>query len=205
MVEAREEIHRLPRTTAAPITMDAYSGLETTAESATPSSFHDGFVALFTAEFERVHRILHRMSGDADLAHDLVQDAFIRLYRRGSMPHVPPAWLVAVALNLYRNARATQQRRRRLLTLERGEHVHSDPAPAPDRALLAGLTKSRVRAALHELSERDRQMLLMRAEGYCYREIAVALEVHEASVGTLLARAVRSFRGHYYDDDADTS
>lgn len=37
-------------------------------------------------------------------------------------------------------------------------------------------------------------MLLLRAEGYSYRDIASALELNEASVGTLLARAVRAFR-----------
>jgi DNA-directed RNA polymerase specialized sigma24 family protein len=37
-------------------------------------------------------------------------------------------------------------------------------------------------------------MLLMRYEGFSYREIATALDLHEASVGTLLARAKEQFR-----------
>ncbi len=192
-------LHAFPQRAAAPLPVREDRG-GAASDSAISQSFHDAFVDLFGAQFERIYRIVQRMSGDADLANDLAQDAFVRLYRRGSMPDVPTAWLITVALNLYRNASSTRRRRKRLLTVGRGENAHSDPAPAPDRALLAEATKRDVRAALNELSERERQMLLMRAEGYSYREIAVALEVHEASVGTLLARAVRSFRGHYHDD-----
>jgi RNA polymerase sigma factor (sigma-70 family) len=54
-----------------------------------------------------------------------------------------------------------------------------------------------VRAALRELSPRDQEMLLLRAEGYSYREIASALGLNEPSVGTLLARAKRAFRQAY--------
>jgi len=36
-------------------------------------------------------------------------------------------------------------------------------------------------------------MLLLRAEGYSYRDIAHALHVNETSVGVLLARARRAF------------
>jgi RNA polymerase sigma factor (sigma-70 family) len=55
----------------------------------------------------------------------------------------------------------------------------------------------RVRAAIHRLGERERQLLLLRAEGYGYRELAAALGLNEASVGTLLARAKRAFRESY--------
>ena len=60
-------------------------------------------------------------------------------------------------------------------------------------------TAARVRDAIDGMPERDRHLLLLRAEGYSYREIAVALEPNEASVGVLLARAKRAFRNHYED------
>ena len=40
-------------------------------------------------------------------------------------------------------------------------------------------------------------MLLLRAEGYGYRELAAALDLNESSMGTLLARAKRAFREAY--------
>ncbi len=51
-----------------------------------------------------------------------------------------------------------------------------------------------MRTALDRLAEREREMLLLRYEGFSYREIAEALELNEASVGTLLVRAKEAFR-----------
>jgi RNA polymerase sigma-70 factor (ECF subfamily) len=72
--------------------------------------------------------------------------------------------------------------------------VHADPAPSPEQAAMAGDVRRRVRLALDQLPVRDRQLLLLQAEGYRYRDIAAALDLNEASVGVLLARAKRAFR-----------
>jgi RNA polymerase sigma factor (sigma-70 family) len=114
---------------------------------------------------------------------------------------VPQAWLISVAMNLFRNVKSSRSRRLRLLTPARGERLHSDPPPSPEQAATAADSCQRVRSAIDRLPERERRILLLRAEGYSYREIAVALELHEASVGTLLARAVRAFRETYEASD----
>jgi DNA-directed RNA polymerase specialized sigma24 family protein len=56
-----------------------------------------------------------------------------------------------------------------------------------------------VRSVLDRMTERERHLLLLRAEGYSYRDIAAALQLNEASVGVLLARAKRAFRDSYED------
>jgi RNA polymerase sigma-70 factor (ECF subfamily) len=157
-------------------------------------SFHDRFVELFDAHFQRLYRYLDRLSGEPELAADLAQEAFVRLYARGSLPDAPEAWLITVAMNLFRNVRSMRARRRRLLTVPRAEAVLADPPPSPAQTAVATDARERVRAALDHLPARERQMLLLRAEGYSYRDIAAALELNEASVGTLLARAKRAFR-----------
>ena len=162
-------------------------------------SFHDQFVELFGGQFQRLYRYLDRLSGDPELAADLAEEAFIRLYHRGSLPDAPEAWLISVAMNLFRNARSTQSRRRRLLTPARGASVHSDPPPSPDHAADAEESRQRVRATIDRMPERERRMLLLRAEGYSYRDIATALRLNEASVGMLLSRARRAFRELYED------
>jgi RNA polymerase sigma factor (sigma-70 family) len=83
------------------------------------------------------------------------------------------------------------------LTLSRHEGIQSDPSASPTDALAAEETRRRVRRAIDRLSERDRQMLLLRAEGYAYRDIAGILDLNEASVGTLLSRAKNAFREAY--------
>lgn len=165
---------------------------------------HDAFVALFDAHFPRLFRYLDRLSGEPDLAADLAQEAFVRLYRRGSSPDAPAAWLITVATNLFRNARSKHARRLRLLTADRGAAVLADPPPAPGQVAEESEARGRVRAALDRLDEREQRLLLLRAEGYSYRDLAVALDLNEASVGTLLARAKRAFR-EVYEGDRDPS
>jgi RNA polymerase sigma-70 factor (ECF subfamily) len=154
-------------------------------------------VVLFETQFRRLFRVLDRLSGDPELAADLAQEAFVRLHQRGTLPDDPPAWLISVAMNLFRNERSSVGRRHRLLGGGRGARVQADPAISPLEAVESEEARLRVRQVVAALPERDQRLLLLRAEGYSYREIASALSLNEASVGTLLARAQRAFRVSY--------
>ena len=158
-----------------------------------PSSF----AGLFDEHFPRLYRYLHRVSGEPELAADLAQEAFARLHQRGELPDSPGAWLVSVALNLLRNALSTRRRQRELLTPERAEQSLGQAPGTPEHSASQRLLRDRVRRALDQLPERDRDLLLLHAEGYRYREMAEVLGLHEASVGTLLARARRAFKQRY--------
>jgi DNA-directed RNA polymerase specialized sigma24 family protein len=63
---------------------------------------------------------------------------------------------------------------------------------------------AQVQDVLAALKPRDAQLLLLRAAGCAYRELAEALGSQAASVGTLLARAEvefeRRYRARYGDD-----
>lgn len=126
----------------------------------------------------------------------------MRLHQRGAFPDRPEAWLVTVALNLLRNAKSSGRRHLRLLTPARAEAVHSDPLPSPDQTAEDEASRRRVRATIDRLSPRDRELLLLSAEGYGYRDIAAILELNEASVGVFLARARAGFRALYGESDA---
>jgi len=154
--------------------------------------FREAFRGLFDAHFQRVFRYLDRASGDPDLAEDLAQETFLRLFRRGALPDSPGAWLASVAMNLLRNARSKEARRRRLDSPGRAMGAHSEASEPSDPG--QGEERRRARAALDRLPERERDLLLLRAEGLSYRELADALGLAEASVGTLLARAKTRFR-----------
>jgi RNA polymerase sigma factor (sigma-70 family) len=176
-------------------------GVRCSAERVTRSpvklQFDADFELLFQHEYPRLFRYLDRVSADPDLAADLAQDAFIRLYRRGAMPERPGVWLITVAMNLFRNVRSTHARRHRLLSAARGESGLADEPVSPEQLPEAGDTAEQVRHALSVLPAREQQMLLLRAEGYSYRDIATALRLNESSIGTLLARAKRGFSAAY--------
>jgi RNA polymerase sigma-70 factor (ECF subfamily) len=153
-------------------------------------SFRDRVATLFDLHFQRLYRVMNRLSGEPELAADLAQEAFIRLHQRGSLPDQPEAWLISVAMNLFRNEYATRKRRKRLLTLV--QPGAQDDVPAADRE-----RRRRVQAVLEVLPERDRKLLVLSAEGYRHRDLAAVLGLHEASVGVFLARARRAFRAAY--------
>ena len=141
-------------------------------------------------------RYLGRLTGDGDVAEDVAQEAFMRLLQRPELSdEAARLWLFTVATNLVRDRGRAASRHSRLLA---GSAVPvPTSAPLPDELTERAEDVSRVRRALEQLSERDRQILLMREEGFRYEEIAASIEVAASSVGTLIARALKRFAGAY--------
>ncbi len=105
-------------------------------------------------------------------------------------PQNPKPWLFAVALNLVRDDGRRAVRQERKLALLKGEQGEAS-APAADDEVERGERIEAVRAALAQLSENDREALLLKAEGFNYDEIASALGLAKGAIGTTLARARR--------------
>jgi RNA polymerase sigma-70 factor (ECF subfamily) len=106
-----------------------------------------------------------------------------------SPPTNPRPWLFAVALNLARDDGRRDARRGRRLELLKSDYQAGSP-PA-DAALEREERIGAVREALGQLAERDREALLLKAEGFNYDEIASALGLSKGAIGTTLARARR--------------
>ncbi len=155
-------------------------------------SFETEFAQLFEQRFAGLFRYLLHLTGERELAADFAQDAFVRLYRRGELPVTPAAWLVTVASNLLRDHRRST--RRQLALLSARHDPGNERVPGAEGHVLAEERRTQVRAALARLGTRDRQALLLRHSGHSYREIAVALQVAETGVGTMLVRASLAFR-----------
>jgi RNA polymerase sigma-70 factor (ECF subfamily) len=159
------------------------------------STFEAEFEALFSERWERLYVYLHRLTGDPDVASDVAQEAFVRLYQRGSLPADAGAWLVSVANNLLRDEGRKRDRRRKLIGLWSGDAPLGTAPPDPVAELEGIETREAVRARLEALPERQREVLLLRAGGMSYAEIASALGMPTTSVGQTLARALTAFRG----------
>jgi len=156
------------------------------------------FESAFHEHWHRVYGVLFRLVGDHAEAEDLALEAFWRLYRQPRQPSDNlGGWLYRVAMNLGFNALRTQKRRARyeeqagrlMLT----SAATADPAEAAERADERG----RVRAVLAQLQPRAAQALILRFSGFSYAEIAAAIGVAPASIGTLLARAEGEFEKTY--------
>ena len=146
--------------------------------------------ALFKAYHTPLVRYLTRRLGDRDWAEEVAQETFVRALRQKEL-HNERAWLFAVATNLVRDEARKDARRRRHLELLRAEaQAESVVEPEPTDVERAE-ERAHARRAIDTLTERDREALLMREEGLDYNEIAEALELSLASVGTTLSRARR--------------
>ena len=144
-------------------------------------------------------RMLTRRTGDRDRAEDLAQEVFARALE--SPPNNPRPWLFAVALNLVRDDGRRAVRQGRRLQLYR-EEVPAD-APSPDQELERATQVAAVRAALDSLVSRDREALLLKAEGFDYDEIAATLGLARGAFGTTLARARRRLVEAYRAGEKD--
>lgn len=143
--------------------------------------------ALFREHHAALVRVLYRRTGDRDRAEDLAQETFARAV--AAPPRNPRPWLFAVALNLVREDGRRSVRQGRRLELYRAESPQS--APAPDHELERSEDVRGVQEALASLPDRDREALLLKAEGFNYDEIAETLGLAKGAVGTTLSRARR--------------
>lgn len=159
--------------------------------------------ASFGALYERLQpsllRYLERLTGDEDMAQDVAQEAFLRLFRRRELDGDDARlWIFTVATNLVRDHGRAVVRRQRLLS---ARPVLPGAPAAPDVEAERSESVAKVREALSQLSERDQRLLLMREEGFRYQEMAEAVGVAPGSVGTLIARALKRFEAVYRRDD----
>src|SRR4051812_7607543 len=158
----------------------------------------DRLSALFKSYHVPLVRFLTRRLGDRDWAEELAQETFVRALKQDEIAS-ERSWLFAVASNLVRDEarrEARQRKRHEVMRAQAEAEAESSVEPEPtsmeraeDRAL--------ARRAIEMLAERDRDALLMREEGLGYEEIAEALDLSVASVGTTLSRARRRLMEAY--------
>ncbi|MDP9170228.1 MAG: hypothetical protein M3N54_06405, partial [Acidobacteriota bacterium] len=67
----------------------------------------------------------------------------------------------------------------------------------PEQLHAAAEEQEQVRAVLARLNARQAELLVLRADGLSYEELAATLRLSQASVGTLLTRAQKAFKKDY--------
>jgi len=148
--------------------------------------------ALFLERYNDFRSQLKRRLGSDDLAHDAMQEAFLKVndLPASSSIQQPAAYLFRVALNI-----AEDQRRRdsRLLTgVEISELIHlADEAADPARIAQGRDQIDAFQRALRQLPERTQQMVLAaRVHDLPHAEIARRYGVSERIVSKELKRAL---------------
>ena len=159
------------------------------------------FETIFTTHYERVLAVLLRLLGDRAQAEEVANEVFWKLYNQpveAPLDSKVGGWLYRTATHAGIDALRAEARRKRY---ERAASVHSQEAQlassGPLHEVLRAEDCKRVRTALSRMKPAQAQILLMRAIGFSYKEVADALEVSVSGVGTLLNRAEAEFRKRY--------
>jgi len=151
------------------------------------------FEALFKSEYARVAGIANRVLSDPQEAEDVAQEVFMdfhRLHSAGS-PYAA-SWLYRAAAHTALN-RIRGRRRRQRRELANAAHEGSK-AVDPQHVVEVNEDRRRVREALARLPQKPAAVLVLRASGLSYAEVAQALGVGTGQIGTLLRRAEAALR-----------
>ena len=158
------------------------------------ASSWERFEALYRSSRDDVYAYVATLLRDRAAAEDVTALAFERAYRRrrtfDRRRGEERAWLFGIA----RNAALDElRRRRRLAALVADPEDVSEPA-AEDHADVA-LRRTAVRAALHSLSAREREIVALKFHaGLSSAELAQVLGVSESNAGTMLHRVMEKLR-----------
>lgn len=155
----------------------------------------------------RVVTLLEHLTGKRDIAEDLAQDVFLRVYR-ARKTYVPESkfntWLFTIVNNVALNAKRNHARRHEVNGV--GSDSGTQPFTLADMAQAAsGLMPTRqldkaemrdvVRLAIESLGEKQRlAVLLNKFENMGYEEIATTMGMSYKAIKSLLSRARENLR-----------
>ena len=149
--------------------------------------------ALYDAHAPRVHRLVHRLCGDEDLAQDMTQDTFVKAFaqlRNFRGDAALSTWLHRIAVTVTMNGMRKVKRFR-----ERETDMDLELAAPGHHGAEHVDVRARVAAAIDALPEIYRTTLIMHdIEGYTHMEIAQALDVAEGTCKSRLSYARAQLR-----------
>jgi RNA polymerase sigma-70 factor (ECF subfamily) len=159
-----------------------------------PQADPQDFESVFHAHYDRIARVIARLVRDPARAEELAVEVFWKFWRN-PQAHGEKAggWLYRTAVRMGLNELRDGERRaryERMSDLARG-------LPTPEEERAAAEEREHVRQVLAALDARQAELLLLRGSGLTYEEVAGALDLNPASVGTLISRAQQAFRKEY--------
>ena len=158
------------------------------------------FEAIFLEHYKRVLGILVRLVGDRAQAEELANEVFWKLSRQSAhwlLSGSVGGWLYRAATRAGLDALRSVAHRKQYESAAATHNQHEGRGKGPLDEVLREEDSTRVRAVLQSMKPAQAQLLLMRASGASYKELAEALEIAIGGVGTLLNRAEVEFRKRY--------
>jgi RNA polymerase sigma-70 factor (ECF subfamily) len=161
-----------------------------------PLTREEQVIQLFESLRDSVYRYVVTLLREPAAGEEITQEVFLRLFRQhraGRSVKNPRAWIFRVAHNMAVDEARTRKFRRSLDEKEwlELEESRRDTAPGPEESAAEAQQTRRWHVGLTSLPEQQRACLLLRSEGFRYREIAEILGVTTSTVAESLRRAIR--------------
>ncbi|MGO8931053.1 MAG: RNA polymerase sigma factor [Limisphaerales bacterium] len=152
---------------------------------------------LFTALESPLLSYALRLAGDAGVAEDIVQEAFMRLHAQFDEVREPRRWLYRTVHNLALNHRRQAGKIVSLnLPGDKGAPPPidtADPQPLPDEQIARWEGIGLVRLSLESLDNRSRELIRLKFnENLSYKEISARTGLKTGHVGYLLHHALKT-------------
>ena len=171
---------------------------------ASAASIEDRVTKLFEELRTPIYRYVVLIVWNPAVAEEITQEAFLRLHRHMSEKRKIEnvrAWVMRVAHNLAIDFGRTDRPADSLSLRDVqtvAEAIHSSAADDPEKTMLAQERSQLLYRAVQGLSQRQRQCLDLRFEGFRYIEIAEILAVSESTVIENIRRAMVRLAKEFY-------
>jgi RNA polymerase sigma-70 factor (ECF subfamily) len=163
----------------------------------------DAFRVLVERHSRPLFRLAFRMTGNEQDAEDIVQDTFLRAYRRiGKFDERASfgTWLYRITVNCSLDLVRARKRRSEQsgpANPEIDDLMQSLPSTGatPDRMAMSGEARQRIAEAMEELSASERTAFVLRHfEGMCIDEVSRVLGCRPGAARHCVFRAVQKLR-----------
>jgi RNA polymerase sigma-70 factor (ECF subfamily) len=169
---------------------------------------HESFRVLVDRHGRKVFGLAYRMTGNEHDADEVVQETFLRCYRRLDSFEARSSfstWLYRIASNCALDLLAKRKQEKTHLVENDGRDDqlnpeertldYATPQPGPERMLLSTELRKRVSDAMQRLTAVERTAFVLRHfEGRSISEISNVLKVRDEAVKNTIFRAVKKMR-----------
>ncbi len=147
------------------------------------------FKKIFDRYYDNIRNFLYYKSGDIEVAEDLIQDVFLKLWenRKRIREESVGGYLYTIASNLLKN----HYRRNEITFRFINTMVKEEEKETPEYMLEVKEFDERLQAVLAAMPEKSREVFLMhRIDGLTYREIAERLELSVKAIEKRMQKAL---------------
>lgn len=148
------------------------------------------FRQIYKHHYKTVFGFCYRMIGDMEIAKDISQETFTKLYELSLKEHHPDkilSWLYKVAGNRCLNH---LKRGKMIRNVNRELDQPGIEYDNPEKMFIKNESIETIRNIINQLKPKQKMLILMYQDGFSYKELAKATEIPYNSIGKTLWRTI---------------